>query len=224
MIVTIDGPTVSGKSTVARALANKLGFYCLSSGLLYRALAYILLYKFGYKPDELYTPLPEDIQSATDSDRFVYTYDKTQCGTVMFDGEDITSNLKKTEVAHCASVLGTNIVVRDKLRHVQHELAKKHDMIVEGRDSGSVIFPDADVKFYLTAPIEVRAQRWQADKKRHETIFSLQEAISVISERDQRDKERKIAPLVIPNGAIIIDSATMNLEQTVKGMLDHIKK
>lgn len=223
MVITIDGPTASGKSSVARGLANKLGFYCLSSGLLYRALSYILLKKFNYQPDQLFNPSPADVEQALSPERFVYSYDQNRCGTIHFDGEDITPFLKKTDIAHCASVIGTNEFVREKLKDMQHIIAQKYDLIVEGRDSGSVIFPNAAVKFYLTAPVEVRAERLRSDIKRHKNNdLSIEQAIKTTLERDKRDSERKIAPLVIPNGAIVFDNATLNLEQTVSGMLKHI--
>ncbi len=223
MIITIDGPTASGKSSAARELAKRLGFHCLSSGSLYRALAYILTEKFGNSLEYLTNPKVEDINVTLDPRRFEYRIDREGCGTVWFDGEDITPYLKSNEISHGASILGTHRVVRYALNALQRLLTKDFDIVVEGRDMGSEVFPHADTKFFLTASLNERAKRWQQVQKKRDVSLSVQEAKTLIQERDTRDREREIAPLIIPKDAIVIDNSDLNLEKTVYVMMEYIK-
>jgi cytidylate kinase len=224
MIITIDGPTGSGKSTAARGLAERLNFYCLSSGFLYRALAYILLKHFGYTKEDLYKASKNDIQQALDPKKFKYEMSTKNCGLVIFSKENITSFLKSEEVSQGASIIAINKFVRQKLTDLQRELAKNKNFILEGRDSGSVVFNDADVKFYLTAELGERAKRWQNLQKMRGEEISFEEAKKQVKERDTRDQEREVSPLIIPEHAIIIDNTYLTQTETVDNMISSIKK
>ncbi len=224
MIITIDGPVSSGKSTVARMLAKKLGYYYLNSGLLFRALAYLLVNHCLYTEKELRNPTLDDLETYLDPERFSYEYDETFREKIVFDGQDITPRLKGDLIGKYASIMSTDARVRKALAEIQRLVAQYYDVIVDGRDSGSVVFPDTQIKFFLTAPAEVRAKRWQQEQKERGNDFSLQEALERINERDKRDKERNIAPLSIPDEAIIINSADLNPQQTCEVMLTHIKR
>lgn len=224
MIITIDGPTGSGKSSAARGLAERLNFYCLSSGFLYRALAYVLLNHFGYTKETLSNATEEDISKALDPNNFKYEMSVQSCGVVTFKGHDITGFLKSDVVSQGASIIATNELVRQKLTDLQRALAKNKDFILEGRDSGSVVFNDADVKFYLTAELGKRAERWQEVQKKRGEEITFQQAKEHIKERDTRDQEREISPLIIPKEAIVLDNSYLNQTETLDAMIDVINK
>ncbi len=219
MIITIDGPTASGKSTIAQLMAQKLGWKSLSSGLLFRALAYILMHSFNYNEDTITTPTEADIHEALNPQRFSFQLTDTG-GTVTFDGTDITHYLKDVAIDKAASLLATDEFVRDRLVMAQRQLVKNQNVVVEGRDTGSTVFSDALVKFFLTASAEIRAHRWLQDQERGGTQIVPQMAQERINERDQRDMKRSVSPLIVPEGALIIDSSAMNPEQTVQYMLE----
>jgi len=224
MIVTIDGPTASGKSTVARALAQELGFYYLPTGWLYRAVAYLLVEEFGYTQDMLATPTREDVQYCLEPSRLIYTYDEKQGGKLFFNKRDITSYLKDYLVDVYVAIISPIVMVRELVVNAQRAFAQSTDCVIEGRDIGSVVFPKAHYKFYLTASLSVRAQRWQKDQEQRGNTFTLEQAQVQIASRDTKDKERKHSPLTIPKGAITIDNSDLTFDQTIQIMLKHIKQ
>ncbi len=216
MIITIDGPTASGKSTVAAWLAKKLGSTYLSSGWLYRAVAYILTRDFGYTSEMLRNPKTVDIDYCLDMKRLVYRYDAVRGGVLLYDGVDITYALKDCTVDALVAIISPVPAVRERVTYAQKERAAEvESCIVEGRDVGSVVFPYADYKFYLTASLEVRAQRWQKDQAKRGNVFTLDQAKQCIDSRDKKDQERTHSPLVIPQGAVVIDSSCSTIEQVV---------
>jgi cytidylate kinase len=221
MIITIDGPTASGKSSVARALAKLLNYHCLSSGLLYRGLAYILVNKCGYTEQNLYDPRKHDIDKALCALQFVYP-EGAECGLVLIDGKDVSADLKTSIIDKYASVVATSSLVRHVLDDLQRTIADNRNIVAEGRDMGTVVFPFADIKFFLTASPEIRAQRWQADQHKKNNTVSVQEALRIIQERDTRDSQRSIAPLAIAKDAIVIDNSSMTVPQTVHKMMEYI--
>lgn len=224
MIITIDGPTASGKSTVARIVAQQLDYYYLCSGLLFRALAYLLMNKKGYTLQTIVDPSEQDLMFVLDPHRFSYHYDNQHFEYISFDNQNIGSFLKESIIDKAASLVSTNLKVRELLCNFQRNLAKKHNTVVDGRDSGSVVFPHAEYKFFLTADVEVRANRWQLQQSKLGIMYSQEESIKNIIERDRRDSERTIAPLVIPKGALVIDTSHMNAYATADELLNIINK
>jgi cytidylate kinase len=224
MIITIDGPTASGKSTAARLLAQNIGFYHLSSGILFRSLGYLLVTYAGYNDEKLSLPAQKDIEYYLNPARFICSFNDTGKLTIMFEGKNIVPLLKQKQIDHYASLIATDSRVRYELLKLQHSLAQSYDLVVDGRDSGSVVFPHAAVKFFLTASVEVRALRWQQKQKKLGYELSLEEAIKQIENRDDRDRNRKISPLIIPNGAIVIDNSAYSIQETVDIMESFIHR
>lgn len=220
MIITIDGPTASGKSTIGRILANQLGFYYLCSGLLYRAIGYCLVHEYGYTLETIAHVSFANINECAAQLR--YEYNERSQERIFYKNNDITLYLKDKFMDQVASTVSINKDVRKAVTTIQRDVAHHHNIVVDGRDVGSVVFPDAEVKFFLTASVEVRAQRWRKDQERHNNYFSLQEAITSITERDERDKNRTIAPLIIPPKAIVVDNSSLSIEETIAKMMEHI--
>lgn len=218
MIITIDGPAGSGKSTVAKVLAQKLNIYYLNTGLLYRAVAYIWL-----KND----PNLERIDSANTKSFFFISkiickyVDKSQ--NIFYEDKNITSFLLKNTISQVASILSIKKEVRDELLSLQRNISKQYDIVADGRDCGSVVFPDADYKFYLTASLDIRAKRIFNDKRRDNQNLTYEEVKLELEQRDNRDRTRSIAPLIIPKNAIIINNSDLDENQTIMAFLLKIK-
>lgn len=222
MIVTIDGPVASGKSTVARKLAQRLHFYYLYTGMLYRGLAYVLVHILHYSDAQMRNLTEADVVPIMTGDTFGYEYIDGQ-PHVLYKGQDITAHLKNPDIDHWSSIISSQPVVREAVFDRQVRIGDLYDVVTEGRDTGSVVFPHADYKFFLTASPQVRAQRWQADQKRRGFEYSLEESLQIITNRDKRDRERTLSPLVEPNGATIIDNGDLTIGQTIDLLEEIIK-
>jgi cytidylate kinase len=223
MIITIDGPAASGKSSVAQQIAAQLSLYYLCSGMLYRACAYILHHYAKYSSDEAMShPRREDIVTYCNRYRIRYVY-SLHGVQIFFDDHDITKHLKSAVVDHYASLLSAHAPLRTEVLILQTAIAEGHDLVADGRDMGSVAFPHADYKFFLTASDTERAHRWQKDQTAGGNVVSLEQALEAVRERDQRDTIRPYAPLVVPNGATTIDSTGFTLEETVEFIMGHIE-
>lgn len=224
MIITIDGPTASGKSSLARALAARLNCYYLNTGLLYRALAYVLMNKNGYnqRDFQLKNIAPHDMALAATYCR--YGYDATTGEYIEYDGRNITTELKTAEIDSASSLIATLVIARDCITNWSHAIARDKSLVTDGRDTGSVLFADANYKFYLTASLPIRAARWQADQLKRGKTVSLEQAQEHINDRDLRDSNRSVAPLSVAPGAIIIDNSLLSPEQTVEQVISEIIK
>ncbi len=218
MIITIDGPTASGKSTVAQIVAKELSIYYLNSGYLYRALAYILKQEgFG----EQHVPeIPEsEISKFILPDIFVYKYNHVEKISVLYKNSELTHMLKTPEMDKVSSAISKYPNVRSALLNYQRSFSKTNSLVIEGRDTGTVVFPEANFKFFLTARPEVRAQRWQLDQQRLGNNLVLQDCIDLITQRDERDTKRANSPLVSAQDAYLIDNSEIDLETTAKYIL-----
>lgn len=213
MIITIDGPTASGKSTVARLLADKLGFTYLNTGLLYRALAHVLLTQYDYTLEVLAHPLRSDVRDVLL--HIIYSYEPCDGASVIYMSNDITPLLKTPLIDKGSSVISQDEYVREKILDLERASACGTNIIVEGRDCGSVAFPQAEYKFFLTAAVGIRAQRWQEDQARRGIPLSFDQAEAFIQERDARDSTREVSPLIIPKGAHVVDNSSMSPAETV---------
>lgn len=223
MIITIDGPMASGKSTVARLLAQKTGFYYIYSGLFYRALAYLLIKEGRYTVDMVTNPDHSMIVELLSPDQFVYQYTQETGERIYFQGIDITAHLKSVTIDTYSSLLSMDVVTRTLVNRYIEKIVRSHDVIVDGRDAGSVMFPQAECKIYLVADPSVRALRWQRMQSLQGKFFSDNEALALVNERDSRDTNRTIAPLIIPDNAYVIDDSAMTPDQVCDAIMAHVE-
>lgn len=225
MVITIDGPAGSGKSTVAQRIAQQLNIFYLNTGLLYRAVAYLLFvdpagafFNQGDKGVEDLTIA--QLQGLPDLE---YSY-SAKGAAIAVKGKDITAQLFGTAgIDQLASKISALPPVRQYLLEVQRVVARRHDVIADGRDCGTVVFPHAEYKFFLTASVEVRAQRRMLDPKTQTLGLTYEQVRADVAERDERDKNRAIAPLRIPDYAIIIDASSLSIDEVVKKIISHIQ-
>ncbi len=224
MIITIDGPAASGKSTVAREVARKLNLFYIASGGLYRGLSYVLLHHFGYSLETIDNPLLVDLQEALNPARFKYAYNNTTGEQIFFDSVDISAYLKTSIIDSAASKMAESKIVHELLIEYQRLLADTQDIIIDGRNCGSQVFPNADIKIYLTASLAVRAARLQTMQLKKGVEISLEQAEQQLAQRDLRDSQRPYAPLIKPAHSITLDNSNMSAEQTVQEIMEVIKK
>jgi len=215
MIITIDGPAGSGKSSIAREVAHILHIPILDTGALYRAFAYAL---FFHKID---------IHNEQQIERFLQEHplsirEETDGLHYYVAHLDTTPFLREQEIGELSSIISTYHTVRKQLLPVQREYAKKGDLICEGRDMGSTVFPEADVKIFITARPEIRALRRQAETQNIHR--SLQEIEDEIRTRDQRDRSRTLSPLIQPADASVLDTSDLSIHQVVEKILFLIKQ
>ncbi len=221
MIVTIDGPAGSGKSTVARKIANKLGFIHLNSGALFRAVA-VSAASAGVE-------LGDEAAVLEVAKRLQFSFNLTPESTtrLLVNGEDWSSLLSTEDAGAKASRVAVLPSVRQLLLEVQREEGKKHSLVLEGRDAGSIIFPNAEAKFYLDAPLEMRAGRRFAELYPGGVDLegaTFEAVRAELKKRDERDSSREIAPQIVPEGAIVIDTEMLGIDQVVQQILDRLRK
>ena len=206
MVIAIDGPAGSGKSTVARRLAARLDLPYLDTGAMYRGVTFAVLRR-GVDPDDVervaHVALECELQVDED-------------GTVTVDGVDATIEIRGPEVTRAVSIVAANPAVRDELRRRQREWAEAHDGgVVEGRDIGTVVFPDADLKLYITASARTRAER-----RVGEIGGDVAEVEAAINERDRRDMERLDGPLAAHQNAVVVDTTGLSVDEVVERVLE----
>jgi len=213
LIVTIDGPAAAGKSTVARRLARRLGFRYLDTGAMYRAATWKAL-RCGADleaPETLAEVVRNaDIQLKAD-------------GRVLCDGQDVTQVIRSPEVTGNIYRVADDAAARQALIRQQRKLAATDNLVAEGRDQGSEVFPDAEVKFYLHASLKVRAGRRLDELRNADKDVSLAEVQRQIVLRDRRDRSRPVGSLRRTGDMIFIDSTDLSVEQVVQVMLDHVE-
>ena len=206
-VVTIDGPAGAGKSTVARGLARRLGWNLVSTGALYRALAWAV------------REARVNIDDHKALQQLLDRTDVTLAGErVLVDGHDVTAFIRTPEISDLTSLLTKQRTVRDKMTPLQRALAARGRVVLEGRDTGSVVWPDAEVKFYLDADLETRARRRQVDLRAQGVDMDLAAVRADVAYRDRQDMGRALAPLVRPEGAVVVDSTALTLDEVVETM------
>ena len=216
LTIAIDGPAGSGKSTVARRVAAMLGYMYLDSGAMYRAVA--------LKALEQDLPLEDEAQlinlaRATHIELKAPTAQQEAAGLknrVFLDSREVTTEIRTGEVAQAASRLATIAGVREVLVAEQQKAGEGGGVVMEGRDIGTVVFPRAELKIFLEASPETRAQRRWMEHQEKSEILSVEEVLEEVHERDKRDRERKVSPLVRAADAVLVDNTAMGIEETAR--------
>src|SRR6266850_6803715 len=215
MIIAIDGPSGAGKSTLGRMLARALNLLYIDTGSMYRAVALAVMESSISASDDiavgsLASRVDIDLEGDPDSLK------------VTLEGRDVTDEIRSEEVTHMSSIVSTIPAVRRAMVKRQREMGQR-GAVLNGRDIGTVVFPDADVKFFLTAVPDERAQRRFTEEKIQHPRISLAETFADMAERDRRDSTREDSPLKIADDAIVIDSSGLTIEQVLERMMDEIR-
>ena len=210
--IAIDGPAGAGKSTIARRVAKELSFIYVDTGAMYRAMALYLLRKEVNRDDT------EQIGNICQDAEISIEYQNGE-QIVLLNGENVNSYLRTEEVGNMASVSSAVPRVREKLLSLQRKLAKDMSVVMDGRDIGTTILPDADVKIYLTASSLTRARRRYLELQEKGTVCNLDDIQKDIEERDQRDMNREISPLRLAKDAVLVDSSDLTIQQVVDRIL-----
>ena len=216
MIIAIDGPAATGKSTSAKLLSKKLGFTYLDTGAMYRCVTLLILknnveIKNHSHLDSLLMQFQLDIKKNKKDYLF------------FLDGEDVSTDIRSTEVTNNVSAVSALPVVRKKLVSIQRKIAENQDSVVEGRDIGTVVFPNADIKFFIVADTIVRAKRRQLDLKKIGEDKTIDSLVKEISDRDNYDSRRKISPLSKAIDAIEVNTTNTTIDEQVDFMLNKVK-
>ena len=214
MIVAIDGPAGSGKGTVTKEIAKRMGLINLDTGATYRCVALASL-KHGIKLEE-----EDKIVSLIDDLDIEFKYDKDDFIRVFLNGEEVTSEIRSFEVNKIVSPISSIVRVRLKMVDLQRKMAEGKDVIMEGRDIGTYVFPKADVKIYLDADVEERAKRRFKENQEKGLNVTFEEVLENIKKRDENDKHKEIGSLKIAEDAVIVDSTKLSIEE----MTDTVEK
>lgn len=207
--IAIDGPAGAGKSTIAHRTARELSFIYVDTGALYRALA-VYLVDQGISPKDV-SKVEQAVKSVKVS--IVYEGEEQQ---VLVNGENVTGRLRTEAVGEMASSIAVIPAVRASLLDIQRELARKHDVLMDGRDIGTNVLPDAELKIYLTASVDTRATRRYLELKEKGENPERSKIAEDIRERDERDMNRPIAPLKQAEDAVYLDTSHMNIDEVVE--------
>lgn len=220
-IVAIDGPAGSGKTTVSRAVARELGYLVLDTGALYRTIA-LAAHEGGV--DASSEELGPFVEALVARGAIVMGTGEDGSARLWLDGVDVTAAIRQPEMGARASVVSAVPAVRQALLELQRTIAADGGVVVEGRDIGSVVFPDAEAKFFLTASVERRAERRHADFLQAGNVSSLEQVKGDVIARDQRDSQRSVAPLLQAPDALLIDSSDLTQAQVVERIVSKVRE
>ena len=216
MIIAIDGPAASGKSTTAKLVAKKLKVTYLDTGAMYRAVTLQLLRsKIDF--------VDIDKVSAILDDLIIDMFDHKGVNIVKINDEDVTGEIRSSNVTKYVSEVSALLSVRESMVVMQREIGHKTDCVIEGRDIGTIVFPNADYKFFMVADIKMRAKRRLKEMKQFGIVKSVKEVISELEIRDQKDSSRDNSPLRKAKDAIEIDTSNLSIDEQVDKIIDHIK-
>ncbi len=213
-VVAIDGPVGAGKSTVARRLAEALGFEYVNTGAMYRAVA-VAACAAGIGADD--PEAERRLEGLLKAARIDFSG-----GRIMLEGRDVSAEIGTPEMSESASRLSTLGVVRARMRELQRAAGARGGVVMEGRDIGTAVFPDAEFKFFLDASAEVRAERRWRELAARGVKISCEEVLAQLHERDRRDRERELAPLRPAPDAIVVDASGMSVEEVVTLMTQRV--
>ncbi len=207
--IAIDGPAGAGKSTIARRLAQELGYQYVDTGAIYRTVAYFL---------DLLGISPKDIDGVSryiDELTIGIEYDDQGVQHMIMNGMDVTEDIRSQAISQKASLVAAHAIVRDMLLDMQRSVAKKYNVIMDGRDIGTVVLPKATVKIFLTASAEVRAQRRLAEMQAKGSKASFEQILKDIQQRDYQDTHREVAPLKQAKDAVKVDTSQLDIDGVV---------
>ena len=210
--IAIDGPAGAGKSTIAKALAKELGYHYVDTGAIYRTVAYFL---------DLWGVSPKDVDAVEryiDELTIKIEYDETGKQHMIMNGMDVTDDIRTQDISQKASLVSAHKVVRDMLLDMQRNVAKEHNVIMDGRDIGTVVLPNADVKIFLTASAEVRAKRRTDELLAKGQQADFAQTLKDIQQRDYQDTHRPIAPLKQADDAVLLDTSELDIEGVLAAM------
>lgn len=221
MNIAIDGPAGAGKSTIAKRVAGRLGYIYVDTGAMYRAMALNVL-------DKGIDPLDEAAVSALAENTDITIVYRDGSQHVMLNGEDVNDRIRNETVSITASKTSSYGDVRTKMVSLQQALARTENVVMDGRDIGTVVLPDAEVKVFLTASVETRAERRfrqeTTDAKPGEVVPSYEEIVDMIRLRDKQDMEREISPLRQAEDAVLVDTSYMSIDEVTDAILDLASK
>ena len=207
--IAIDGPAGAGKSTIAKRLAKELGYYYVDTGAIYRTVAYFLDL-LGISPKDV-----DNVNRYIDELTIGIEYDEDGLQHMIMNGMDVTGEIRTQDISQKASLVSAHAVVRDVLLDMQRDVAKNHNVIMDGRDIGTVVLPKADVKIFLTADPEVRAKRRYDELIAKGQKANLDVILKEIKQRDYQDTHREVAPLKMARDSIKVDTSAMDIDQVV---------
>lgn len=207
--IAIDGPAGAGKSTVARRLAKELGYYYVDTGAIYRTVAYFLDL-LGISPRDT-----DGVERYLDELTVAIEYDADGKQHMLMNGMDVTEDIRSQEISQKASLVSAQPSVREMLLDLQRDMAKRHDVVMDGRDIGTVVLPRADVKIFLTASAQVRARRRTDELAARGEQANYEKILREIEQRDDQDTHRAIAPLRQAKDAVRVDSSELDIDGVV---------
>lgn len=212
--IAIDGPAGAGKSTIARRVAAKLGYFYVDTGAIYRTVAYFMDL-WGVSPKDV-----DGVERYIDELTIEIRYDEAGEQHMIMNGMDVTGDIRTSEISQKASLISAHAVVREVLLDMQREVARQHNVVMDGRDIGTVVLPDAQVKIFLTASAEVRAKRRTDEMQAKGQKANYNQILKEIQQRDHQDTHRAIAPLKMCRDSVKVDTSEMDIDQVVATILD----
>ncbi len=222
IVIAIDGHSSCGKSTMAKSLARRLGYIYIDSGSMYRVVTLFALRNGWINNGK---PEVEKIISGLKNIKITFSWDeKTEKNTTFLNGENVEDEIRQLEVSQNVSPISTIAEVRHELVKQQRENSKNKGIVMDGRDIGTVVFPDAELKIFMTASPEIRAQRRFKELKEKNLKVDFQEILNNVEERDKIDSNRKISPLKKADDALVLDNSNMTREEQLEWALNKIKE
>tara|TARA_B100000965_G_scaffold43068_1_gene31556 strand:- start:2776 stop:3435 length:660 start_codon:yes stop_codon:yes gene_type:complete len=218
MVITIDGPAGVGKTTTAKRLATKLGYQYLDTGAMYRAVTYFFI------QNSIDINSKDQVRKMLDILKLELDFTSSHSIVVLLDGKDISLLIRSEEVTSAVSKASALQAVREKIVEMQKDTVKNGNFVVEGRDIGTVVFPDAKHKFFLVADYDTRAERRLKDFKRVNEELNVNKIKQDLTDRDQYDSSRKLSPLKQAKDAIVVDTSNCTIDDQVNQIYKHIER